>query len=51
MGFVNLGIAADVADLVIRNAPLTVAEMNPRVPITYGETSVHVGQFDFCIEM
>ena len=49
-GFVNLGIAADVADLVIRNAPLTVAEMNPRVPITYGETSVHVGQFDFCIE-
>ena len=49
-GFVNLGVAADVADLVIKNAPLTIAEMNPHVPTTHGETSVHIDKFAACIE-
>ena len=49
-GFVNLGVAADVADLVIKNAPLTIAEMNPNVPTTHGETSVHIDKFAACIE-
>ena len=49
-GFVNLGVAADVADLVIKNAPITIAEMNPCVPISHGETSVHIDQFTACVE-
>lgn len=49
-GFVNLGIVADVADIVIKNAPISIAEINPNVPITHGETSVHINQFDYFIE-
>ena len=49
-GFLNLGIASDVADLVIKNVPLAIAEMNPHVPITHGDTSVHLSQFGACVE-
>jgi len=49
-GFVNLGIVADVADIVIKNAPISIAEINPNVPITHGETSVHINQFDYFLE-
>lgn len=49
-GFVSLGVVADVADLVIRNAPISIAEINPNVPITHGVTSVHINQFDGYIE-
>ena len=49
-GFVNLGVAADVADLAIKYVPLAIAEMNPHVPITQGETFVHIDQFAACVE-
>jgi acyl-CoA hydrolase/RimJ/RimL family protein N-acetyltransferase len=49
-GFLNLGIVADVVDLVIKNAPISIAEINPNVPITHGETSVHINQFDYFTE-
>ena len=49
-GFLNLGVVADVADLVIKNAPISIAEINPNVPITHGETSVHINQFDYFME-
>ena len=44
-GFVSLGVVADVADLVIKNAPIAIAEINPHVPVTHGTTSVHINQF------
>ncbi|RPI92679.1 MAG: GNAT family N-acetyltransferase, partial [Spirochaetales bacterium] len=37
-GFLNLGIAIDVANIAIKNADLVIAEINPAVPVTYGET-------------
>jgi len=49
-GFMNLGVVSDVADLVIKNAAITIAEINTNVPITHGVTSVHVDQFDGYIE-
>ncbi len=49
-GFMNLGIVADVADLVIKNAPISIAEINPNVPITNGYTSVHINRFDYFTE-
>ena len=49
-GFVSLGVVSDVADLVIKNAPIAIAEINPHVPITHGATSVHLNQFDGYIE-
>jgi acyl-CoA hydrolase/GNAT superfamily N-acetyltransferase len=49
-GFLNLGIAVDVANIAIKKSPLVIAETNPHVPVTYGETSVHVDQFDHIVE-
>ncbi|HOO70335.1 MAG TPA: GNAT family N-acetyltransferase [Spirochaetota bacterium] len=49
-GYLNLGIAVDVANIVIRQASLVVAEINPFMPVTYGETSIHINQVDCVIE-
>ena len=49
-GFLNLGVAVDVANIAIKKAPLVIAEVNPNVPITYGETSFHVDQVDYLVE-
>jgi acyl-CoA hydrolase/RimJ/RimL family protein N-acetyltransferase len=50
MGFMSLGVVADVADLVLKNVPIAIAEFNPNVPLTHGETSVHLNQFDYFTE-
>ncbi len=49
-GFVSLGVVSDVADLVIKNAPVAIAEINPNVPITHGAMSAHINQFDGYLE-
>ena len=49
-GFMRLGIAVDVANLVMKKADLVIAEINPNVPVTYGETTIHADQVDYMIE-
>lgn len=49
-GFMSLGVAIDVANIAIKNASLVVAEINPNVPYTYGETTIHVSQVDYLVE-
>ena len=49
-GFLSLGIAVDVANIAINKASIVVAEVNPNVPVTYGETMVHLNQFNYVIE-
>jgi len=49
-GFLNLGIAVDVANIAIKKASIVVAEVNPNVPVTYGETMVHMNQVDYLVE-
>jgi len=39
----------DVANIVIKKAAIVVAEINPHVPLTYGETMVHLDQFDYLV--
>lgn len=48
-GFMSLGVAIDVADTVIKNASIVIAEVNKNMPVTYGETSIHVDQVDHVI--
>ena len=48
-GFMSLGVAADVAKIVIRHAKLVIAEVNPRMPVTYGDTFIHVDQVNYII--
>ncbi len=49
-GFMSLGIASDVAKIVMKNAALVIAEVNPHMPVTYGDTFVHVDQADYMIK-
>ena len=49
-GFMSLGVAVDVANIVIKQASLTIAEINPNMPVTHGETSLHISNIDYIIE-
>ncbi|MEN6508061.1 MAG: GNAT family N-acetyltransferase [Smithella sp.] len=49
-GFVSLGVAVDVANIVIKQASLVIAEINPAMPVTHGETVIHLSSVDFIVE-
>ena len=49
-GFMSLGIASDVAKIVIKQAKFVVAEVNPAMPVTYGDTFIHTNQVNYIIE-
>jgi len=49
-GFMSFGVAVDVANIVIKQAQLVIAEINPNMPVTRGETSVHISSIDYVIE-
>ena len=48
-GYCSLGGAVDVALLAMEQASLRVAEINPHMPQTYGDTFVHVSEFDMLV--
>lgn len=45
-GFVSLGVSVDVVRQVIEKAHFVVGEINEKVPYTYGDTFIHVDEFD-----
>lgn len=49
-GYCSLGIGVDVARKAIEQAHFVVGEINPSVPVTYGDTFVHVSEFDALVE-
>ncbi|PKN87087.1 MAG: GNAT family N-acetyltransferase, partial [Deltaproteobacteria bacterium HGW-Deltaproteobacteria-1] len=49
-GFVSLGVAVDVANIAIKQASLVIAEINPAMPVTHGETAIHLSSVDFIVE-
>ncbi|MBP7764227.1 MAG: GNAT family N-acetyltransferase [Syntrophaceae bacterium] len=49
-GFVSLGVAVDVANIVVKQASLVIAEINPNMPVTLGETFLHISSFDYVVE-
>ena len=49
-GFMSFGVAVDVANIVIKQAQMVIAEINPNMPVTRGETSVHISSIDYVIE-
>ncbi len=48
-GYMSLGIITDVARIVIKKASTTIVEINPNIPVTYGDTSIHVDQIDYLV--
>ena len=49
-GFMSLGVAVDVANIVIKQAALVIAEINPNMPVTMGETTIHISSIDYIVE-
>jgi acyl-CoA hydrolase/GNAT superfamily N-acetyltransferase len=48
-GNCSLGIAVDVARQAMEKASLVVGEINSRIPRTFGDTFVHVSDFDYFV--
>ena len=48
-GYCSLGIAVDVAKTAMESASVVVGEINPRIPVTFGNTFLHFSVFDFLI--
>ncbi len=45
-GYCNLGISVDFAQSLLRRAKYVIAEVNSKMPFTYGDTLVHVEDID-----
>src|SRR6478672_2747020 len=45
-GFVSLGVSVDLAPAILSVARSVIAEINPAMPRTYGESMVHLNRFD-----
>jgi Acetyl-CoA hydrolase len=49
-GYCSLGVSCDHSKQLIESAKTVIAEVNPNMPRTYGETFVHVSQLDCIVE-
>jgi len=50
-GFVSLGVSVDLAPAVLAVARRVIAEINPAMPRTHGESFVHIDRFDALVEV
>ncbi|AOY58792.1 bifunctional acetyl-CoA hydrolase/transferase family protein/GNAT family N-acetyltransferase [Desulfococcus multivorans] len=49
-GFCSLGVCVDVGRLAMQQASFVVGEINPWMPRTFGDTFVHISDFDLLVE-
>ena len=45
-GYVSLGLSCDYGAQAVKSARTVIAEVNPNMPMTYGESFVHVSEID-----
>ena len=50
-GYVSLGVSVDLAPAVLSVARRVIAEVNPAMPRTRGESFVHLGRFDALVNV
>ncbi len=48
-GYCSLGISVDVARQALERAALSVAEIQPKIPFTYGDTFIPISEFDLTV--
>jgi acyl-CoA hydrolase/GNAT superfamily N-acetyltransferase len=48
-GFMSLGISVDIVKAAVENAPLVIAQVNPRMPRVHGDTFIHVKDVRFIL--
>ncbi|MFT7464360.1 MAG: 4-hydroxybutyrate CoA-transferase [Pseudohongiellaceae bacterium] len=50
-GFCRLGLSVACARAAVENAALVVAELNPRVPVTSGDSCIHSSRIHLAVEV
>ena len=50
-GYCTVGVSADVVVRAVRSARHVIAEVNPKMPRTHGDTAVHVNDLDAIVEV
>src|SRR5215510_9976521 len=50
-GFVSLGVSVDLAPAILSVARTAIAEVNPAMPRTHGESFVHLDRFDALVKV
>lgn len=50
-GYVSLGVSVDVVAAAVQSARLVIAEVNPAMPWTMGDSAVHVSQIHHFVEV
>ena len=49
-GYCSLGVSVDITRSGMENAKMVIAQVNPRMPRTWGDSFVHVDELDFLVE-
>ena len=48
-GYVSLGVSVDIAHAAVGHASLVIAEVNPAMPVTMGNSMLHVDRIDWLV--
>ena len=49
-GYCSLGVSVDITLSGLQNAKLVIAQVNPRMPRTWGDSFVHIDEIDYFVE-
>jgi acyl-CoA hydrolase/GNAT superfamily N-acetyltransferase len=49
-GYCSLGISVDITLSGVKNAEIVIAQINPQMPRTWGDSVVHIDDIDFLVE-
>lgn len=49
-GYCSLGISVDYTKAAAETAKIVIAEVNDQMPVTYGESFIHVSEMDYLVE-
>ena len=48
-GYCSLGVSVDITRAGMDNAGLVIAQVNPRMPITWGDSFIHIDEIDYLV--
>lgn len=49
-GLVSFGVSGDVACSAVESADRLIAQINPNMPFSYGDPTVHISKIDACVK-
>jgi len=48
-GYCSLGVSVDITRAGMDNAGLVIAQVNPRMPVTWGDSFIHIDEIDYLV--